>query len=269
MEQQTDRDSGGGRTDACILHVNDFSGPLDLLWDLIKRAKIDIAEISISRITEQYIAYLSLMEKNDIQVAAEFIVMASELLYYKSKSILPSDAIEDEYFVPPLPPDLIAKLLEFKKYQMASHELQSQFDQRADMFSRPTVPAEFDDVDATLIEVSLFDLLAAFADVMAETVETPEMEIVFDEILVSERIVHIQNLLGAREQVLFAELFSERPRRMEIVATFLAILELAKMHAVRLYQHAVFGDIHIVRGGWDPGVAAAGDGAEGSIADGE
>ncbi len=234
------------RDENYILRIDNFEGPLDLLWGLIKRAKIDITEVSISQITEQYIGYLRLMEELNIQVASDFILMASELLYYKSKALIPGGEMEDEYFVPPLPPELIQKLLEYKKYQNASRELREQFELQVNRFARPPQPAAADDGEV-LIEVSLFDLLSAFAEVMNSARSIEQKEIVFDEILVSDRIAYIAELLRHREQLLFREIFTSSPSRAEIIATLLAILEMTKMRRIRLLQHRIFGDIRITR----------------------
>jgi hypothetical protein len=114
LMNESEQNAPAERDEGYVLHIDNFDGPLDLLWGLIKKAKIDITEVSISQITEQYIAYLRLMEELNIQVASDFILMASELLYYKSRALLPGGEMEDEYFVPPLPPELIQKLLEYK-----------------------------------------------------------------------------------------------------------------------------------------------------------
>ncbi|HOO73063.1 MAG TPA: segregation/condensation protein A [Spirochaetota bacterium] len=232
--------------DRYILHIDNFEGPLDLLWDLIKKAKIDITEVSLSQITEQYISYLKVMESINVKVATEFIWMASELLYYKSKALLPSGDMEDEYFVPPLPPELIAKLLEYKKFQKASVQLRELYETRADIYTRDNDVEELIGTDE-YIEVSLFDLLKAFADVIESQSVIEQEEIIFDEILVSDRIEHITSLLKERDVVVFHEIFSLRPSRAEIVATFLAILEMTKTGIVKILQHRIFGDIRVLR----------------------
>ncbi len=229
-----------------VLHVENYEGPLDVLWDLIKRSKIDITEISLSDITEQYIAYLRLMERMNVRIASEFIWMASELLYYKSKALLPSGDIEDELFVPPLPPELIQKLLEYKKYQQSTELFREMYDTQADVYVRENVNVEIEGTEEYL-DVSLFDLLKAFARVLESQSTVEKEEIVFDEILVSSRIEYILDILKDREYVIFVEIFSERPTRAEVVATFLAILEMAKTKAVKLLQHRVFGEIRIMR----------------------
>lgn len=232
--------------DRPVIHIDNFDGPLDLLWNLIKKARIEITDVSISSITEQYIAYLKLMDRMNVQVASDFIVMASELLYYKSRALLPGGEMEDEYFVPPLPPELVQRLLEFKKFQDASRNFRKMFELQADSYARVN-PVDTASAEPELIEVSLFDLLSAFAEVMDSAREIEQKEIVFDEILVSDRIALITELLKEKEQVLFVEIFSERPTRAEIVATFLAMLEMAKTRRLRIMQHRVFGDIRLFR----------------------
>jgi segregation and condensation protein A len=229
-----------------IIHIDNFDGPLDLLWNLIKKASIDIAEVSISKITEQYIEYIKNMEKKNIQIASDFILMASELLYYKSKALLPGEELEDEYFVPPLPPELIQKLLEYKKFQNASMKLREKFDQQADSFIRENFLGDMEREDE-YINVSLFDLLSAFAAVMDSVKEIEQRKIIFDEILVSDRINYITELLKVKEQILFTDIFEQNFTRYSIVANFLAILEMAKMRKIKIMQHRVFGEIRIFR----------------------
>jgi segregation and condensation protein A len=229
-----------------IIHIDNFDGPLDLLWDLIKKSKIDIAEVSISGITEQYIAYLKHMEGMNIKIALEFIAMASELLYYKSKALLPGGELEDEYFTPPLPPELVQKLLEYKKYQSASELLRKEFDQASNTFTRVNVNDSAIEPD-TVIEVSLYDLLKAFAGIMDSTRVIEQEEIIFDEILVSDRIDFITGKLKDNEVILFEDIFEERPTRPLIIASFLAILEMARTRLLKIVQTEVFGNIRLLR----------------------
>ncbi|MCU0846787.1 MAG: segregation/condensation protein A [Spirochaetes bacterium] len=232
--------------DRYLLHIENFDGPLDLLWELIKKSKIDITEVSISHITEQYISYLKLMESLNIKIATDFIRMASELLYYKSRALLPASEMEDEYFVPPLPPELIKKLLEFKQFQKASLDMKGLYDSQTNIFSRTS------DLSGIIgeeeyIEVTLFDLLGAFARVMESVATVEKEEIIFDEVLVSDRIEHITGLLKERDSILFEEIFSGSPNRAEIVASFLATLEMTKTSLIKIMQHRVFGSIRILR----------------------
>lgn len=231
-----------------VITIENFEGPLDLLWSLIKSAKLDVTEVPLALVTEQYIKFLRLMEQLNIQIASEFILMASELLYYKSKALLPGGEMEDEYFVQPLPPDLIEKLMEYKKYQAASAKLRERYELQSDCYAR-AVPAFEADGQDVYIEVSLFDLLKAFSEVMDSKAEIAQEEIVFDEILVSDRIAFIAGLLENSESVLFADIFRGSVTRPLVIASFLAILEMAKTGRIKIMQHTLFGDIRLFRAG--------------------
>ena len=245
--QDIKEENGKEQDESYVIHIDRFDGPLDVLWDLIKKARIDITEISISNITEQYINYLKLMEKMNVRIASEFIWMASELLYYKSRALLPSGEIEDEYFTPPLPPELIQKLLEYKKYQQSSLMFRDNYDFQSNVYTRHNTLDEIEGGGEDYLEVSLFDLLKAFAGVLESQTTVEKEEIIFDEILVSDRIEYIISLLKEKEYIIFTEVFTSVPGRAEVVASFLAVLEMAKTKMIKILQHRVFGEIRIVR----------------------
>lgn len=244
MDDLSKEEISGEKTANYILNIENFEGPLDLLWDLIKKAKIDVTEIYIAQITEQYIEYLKLMEKMNVKIASEFVLMASDLLYYKSKALLPTEDLEDEYFVPPLPPDLVEKLIEYKKIQLTSLKLKNCYENHADVFHRKNVIPEITNED--YVGVTLYDLLDAFAKILSQKEQINHEEIVFDEILVSDMIDLITTILEKNKQIFFIDLFSASPRRMELIVTFLAILEMAKHGKIKILQHKVFGDIQIL-----------------------
>lgn len=229
-----------------IINIEKFNGPLDVLWELIKKSKIDITEISLSEITEQYISFIKMMEEMDFRIASDFILMASELIYYKSRVLLPSGEVEDEYFTQPLPPELIQKLLEYKKYQKVSDTLKNMYDVQNNVFVRKNSEEGIGDEEYYL-EVSLYELLKAFSNVLNSTVTVDTREIIFDEILVSDRIEFITEMLKEQEFILFQELFSDKSSRAEIISTFLAVLEMSKTVMIKVQQHRVFGDIRILR----------------------
>jgi segregation and condensation protein A len=246
IEEKIETAPGENSENTPILHIDNFDGPLDLLWELIKKAKIDITEITISHITEQYLAYLKLMEKLNVRVATDFIRMASELLFYKSCALLPAGQIDDEYFIPPLPPELVQKLLEFKMFQNASRRLLDEFATSSNRYARENKLDDIIEMD-DFGEVSLFDLLKAFAGVIESQKAMEEEEIVFDEILVGDRIEYIKSIMMKRDVIHFPEIFSAKPSRMEVVVTFMALLELARTKIVRLLQQKIYGLICIVR----------------------
>lgn len=229
-----------------IINIEKFNGPLDVLWELIKKSKIDITEISLSEITEQYISFIKMVEDMDVRIASDFILMASELIYYKSRVLLPSGEVEDEYFTQPLPPELIQKLLEYKKYQKVSETLKNMYDVQNNAFIRKNSEEGIGEEEYYL-EVSLYELLKAFSNVLNSNITVDTKEIIFDEILVSDRIEFITEMLKEREFILFQELFSDKTSRAEIISTFLAVLEMSKTTIIRVQQHRIFGDIRILR----------------------
>lgn len=237
---------GAEKESQYIVNIEKFSGPLDVLWELIKKSKIDITEISLSQITEQYLAFIKMMEDMDVRIASDFILMASELIYYKSRVLLPSGDVEDEYFTQPLPPELIQKLLEYKKFQKASDEFRDMYEFQNNVFIRHNLSEDLGEEELYL-EVSLYDLLKAFSNVLNETAVVDTREIIFDEILVSDRIEYITELLKENEAIIFNNIFPERPSKADIIATFLAILEMSKTRMIKIQQHRVFGDIRILR----------------------
>ncbi|MBN1500505.1 MAG: segregation/condensation protein A [Spirochaetes bacterium] len=228
------------------IHIENFDGPLDLLWALIKKSKIDIVDVSLSKITEQYLQYLRMMDELNVNLASEFINMASELIYYKSRILLPAGEIDDEYFVPPLPPELVQKLLEYKKYQQATSEMMNLYELQSDSYVRKSDISQFID-NEEYTTMSLFDLLNAFVEVLGTQKKVEEREIKFDEILVSDRIDHIIAFLRKQEKITFKELFKTVPSISMVVATFLAVLELTKVQKIKIMQNKAFGTIFIFR----------------------
>jgi len=144
-----------------------------------------------------------------------------------------------------LPPELIQKLLEFKKYQIASKNLISLHAMQSDVFARQPNPVNNDEV--VYLEVNLFDLLNAFVDVLESEKEVESQSIVFDEILVSDRIILLISMLQDTEQIEFNELFPQKPARMEVVVTLLAVLEMIRIGAIAVLQNAQFGNMYIFK----------------------
>jgi segregation and condensation protein A len=167
-------------------------------------------------------------------------------LYYKSKALLPGEEIEDEYFVPPLPSDLIQKLLEFKKFQMTSRELRQSYENQANVFTRKNEYPDPDEGGEVAIEATLFDLIDAFARLLDSNEGAYTRQVEFNEVLVSDRIDYINSLLMKKNQILFSEIFSRDPSIGEIIASFLAILEMTKGKQITLMQYKVFGEIIIL-----------------------
>ena len=227
-----------------------FEGPLDLLLYLIKKEEVDIYDVSIERITSQYLDYLETFRMLDLEIAGEFVVMAANLIYIKSRSLLPvhqqppdEDAEEEDPRW-----DLIRQLIEYKKFKDAAFQLhQRELLQEGLIARMPEKPA-FNDSDTLLIsEVSIFDLISAFQKVLKKIEGKREdlREIFEENFSVSDKIDFIIRAVGGEKSVAFSELFASAASRTEIAVTFLALLELIRMKQLRVFQDAPFAEIEI------------------------
>jgi segregation and condensation protein A len=232
-----------------------FEGPLDLLLYLVRRDEVDIYDIEIGRITRQYLEYLEAMESIDVEIGGEFIVMAANLLYLKSRTLLPVDLqgpAEEEGEDEDPRWELIRQLIEYKKFKEAAGDLRDREELAARLFGRsPSAPAP--DGGATLLagEVGALDLIAAFQRVLArlDKKKGAEREIEADRFTVSEKIEFVLRVLPQTEPLRFEELFAGQHTRGEIVATFLALLELVRLRHVLVEQTDAFGEIMLRRRG--------------------
>lgn len=226
-----------------------FEGPLDLLLYLIKRDELDIYEISLERITRQYLEYLQAFKELNIDVAGEFVVMAANLIYLKSRSLLPVDQQPPEEDVEEDDPrwDLIRQLIEYKKFKEAAAQLQVRQLEQEGMFVRqpngidftPTAPLR-------LGEVGIFQLINAFQAVIKRIEARENLREIFGEhYTVSDKIEWILQRVGDGVPLRFSELFASMASRVEIVVTFLALLELIRLHQVRATQPDPFAEIEI------------------------
>lgn len=229
-----------------------FEGPLDLLLYLIKRDEVDIYEISIERITKQYLAYLEAFQMLNIDLAGEFIVMAANLLYIKSRMLLPVDqqmADEDADEDDPRW-ELIRQLIEYKKFKEAASHLRDREAEQENLFARvPAAPELAPDAAANLLveEVGIFDLIRAFQNILKRrTAPQEDLREIFEEnFTVADKIDHVLRIIGSGVALRFEEMFPERATRTEIVVTFLAMLELIRMKQLRVRQDLDFGEIWI------------------------
>ncbi len=232
-----------------------FEGPLDLLLYLVRKDEVDIYDIEIGRITRQYLEYLEAMESIDVEVAGEFIVMAANLLYIKSRTLLPADLqgpAEEEGEDEDPRWELIRQLIEYKKFKEAAGELRDREELAVRLFGRaPSAPET--DGGATLLagEIGALDLIAAFQRVLARLEKTKgaDREIEADRFTVSEKIEFVLRVLPEFEPLRFEELFAGQSTRGEVVATFLALLELVRLRHVAVVQEEVFGEIMLRRRG--------------------
>jgi segregation and condensation protein A len=229
-----------------------FEGPLDLLLHLVKKEEVDIWEVNLTKIAAQFIAYIELMRELDLEVAGEFLVMASTLMYIKSRELLPVDQQvqtegEEEEEDPRW--ELIRRLVEYKKFKDAALQLQTQEAERADTFPRippkPELPA---DPAPIRPEVSLFDLITAVSQVLQRfQLRAGPRDIFEDRWSVSEKIEHLRKLAMEHAALKFSLLFEHTTSRSEVVATFLALLELIRLKFLVVLQPSAFGEIEIQR----------------------
>lgn len=226
-----------------------FEGPLDLLLYLIKKDEIDIYNVSIERITSQYLAYMATFQMLNIELASEFIVMAANLMYIKSRMLLPvsqqppeEDAEEDDPRW-----ELIRQLVEYKKFKDAAQFLQVRDSEGAEFYAAtPEVP----DLTAPAgpLQVGIFDLIRAFQKVLKRFEDAHSLrEIVDDRWTVSDKIDFLLATVPVGGRTRFEELFTEASSRSEVIVTFLAILELIKLHFLEIEQPRTLGEIVVMR----------------------
>src|SRR3989442_170004 len=218
-----------------------FEGPLDLLLYLIKKEEVDIYDIPIERITNQYMEYLTLMKLLNLEVAGEFLVMAATLMYIKSRMLLPVDQqITDSEAEEGEDPrwELIRQLVEYKKFKDAALQLGKREEEQSNIFVRAgDTGVEIDAKDLPLVEVSIFDLINAFSDVLRKaTARDGISEIIEDKYTVSDKIEEILYTLRNRSELIFGDLFAQAQSRTEIVVTFLALLELIRLKRLKVRQ---------------------------------
>jgi segregation and condensation protein A len=223
-----------------------FSGPMDLLLYLIKKEEVDIYDIPLSRITQQYLTYLDMMRTLNLEVAGEFILMAATLIRIKAKLLLPRDESEPEEEDPR--EELILALIEYKKFKEAGDILKD----RALIEEQNVVPPPLASKGQTRVDISaattLFDLLTAFKEVMSTRRVEPVHEVVPEEITIEERIEAVLLALQNKEWATFTELFDAYQKRMIAVVTFIAILELARTRRIMVMQSRPFSELRIYRG---------------------
>ena len=229
-----------------------FEGPLDLLLYLIKRDEVDVYDISIERITKQYLSYMEAFHVLNIELAGEFIVMAANLLYIKSRTLLPADQQMAEEDAEEDDPrwELIRQLIEYKKFKEAAARLRDKEALMENLFPRIPVVPDLSPAENLLVEeVGIFDLIHAFQKILKRLEKQPEnlREIFEENFTVSEKIDYLLKVMAGGVAMRFEELFADVASRAEIVVTFLAMLELIRMKQLCVRQESHFGEIWIDR----------------------
>lgn len=227
--------------------INEFEGPLDLLLHLIKENKMDIMNIEIERITDQYISYLNEQEKMNLEIASEYLVMASELIELKSKLLLPNPKTDEESEEEIDPrEELVNRLLEYQAYKEITKVLKEKEELRKEIYTKsPENIKQYVEEETKLSsDITLDDLVEAFKKYLERKKESKPLKtkVTTNEISVSSRRLEIKSILKKRPKISFFELFPVLNKEY-VVATFLAILEMAKNKELRITQEKNFDDI--------------------------
>lgn len=233
------------KTNGRVYKLGDFEGPLDLLLFLIKKSEINIYDIPIAEITDQYLAFLSYQASMDLDNLSEFHLMAANLLYIKSRMLLPVEIEFDDDFEDPRM-DLVEKLIEYQKFKkytdlMAEKEKESEWDISRTKQQR-TLP--FPENDDLWEQIDVWDLVQTFSKIIS-SLSSERIIDLYEEVTIHEKLTLIREFLESKEEFLFTDLISKSGSILEIVCSFFALLEAVKSRMVVLLQNRLFGDIRI------------------------
>lgn len=223
------------------VHLEIFEGPLDLLLYLIKKDDLEISEIPIASITQEYLSYMDLIKELNLEVAGDFLVMASTLMQIKARMLLPGAEGEEEEESPL--DELKARLLEYQRFKEVAQLLGNRESEYSQIYYRPA--PVFDKADFTL-EVSLFDLISSFKEVLQE-LPVNVKEIVYEEIPIEQKIREVLDYMEGKEFITLKELLARSVSRIDLVVSFLALLELIRLKQILARQKEVFGEVRIYR----------------------
>ena len=227
--------------DELKLKLGEFAGPLDLLLYLIRREEANIFDIPIAKITDEYLRYIKLLEKFDVAMAAEFLVMAATLIEIKSRMLLPQDPVEEgEEELEDPRKELVDQLLEHQKFKNAAEMLWSRATVEQAVFTRGVIESDENNLE---VSASIFDLFEKFQKIVERHKEEVKMEIEREEMSLQEMISNIKNRLKQEKKLNVLEVFRQIKTRTELVISFIAILEIVRTESVRLMQKDIFGDI--------------------------
>ncbi len=225
------------------IHIDVFEGPLDLLLHLIKKDNLDIYDINISEITKQYLEYLDVMKDLNLEIAGEFLVMASTLMQIKAKTLLPSQAPTTEADGPNPTQDLINKIVEYQKFKEAGKFLEDKFDGQKDFFYKQ---APIFDSGERVLNLQMFDLLAAVKRAFDKLEEKERVELLkFEEYPIERKMDKIVAMFERREWVLLDDIFVGETKKRGIITCFLAMLELMKIRKIMARQDEKNAEIRI------------------------
>jgi segregation and condensation protein A len=233
------------------IRLDMFEGPLDLLLYLVKKDHLNIYDIPIAKVTQQYLEYINLMQLLDLNIVGEFLVMAATLMQIKSKMLLPAEelAAQEEQEDPRA--ELVKRLLEYEKFKQIAENLKQKEISQQEVFKRAKTErepeAKASDKEEVYFEASIFDLISAFSRALKDIPREVFYEVIKDQYTVEQKVHDILHLLLVETEIKLSELFSKTKSKIEIIVIFLAILELAKMKEIIARQNAEFQDIIITR----------------------
>ncbi|MCP3980009.1 MAG: segregation/condensation protein A [bacterium] len=235
-----------GSKTAYRLKVGEFDGPLDLLLHLVRVNEVDITDIPIVSITEQYNAYLEMMQDLDLEQVGDYLLMAATLMHIKSRMLLPPDpeaANEDGDEDPRA--ELAQQLLEYQRFKQAAETLQAMDSRRNLVWTREIVAREF--AGEELLAVDMFDLLKAFRVLLGRMGDEKRFQLKRDTVSVAEKINWLTDLLERRTSIDLLSLLTDLPTRLDKIATFLAVLEMMRLQLVAAFQRKLFDEIRLAR----------------------
>ena len=227
-------------SDQLKVRLGEFEGPLDLLLYLIRQEQVNIYDIPVARITNEYLRYLQLMKELDLTVAGDFLVMAAQLIELKSRMVLPRDPAAAEEEIEDPRNELVNRLLEHEKFKAAAQMLWSRATVERAVFKRAEIETDKNNPE---VAVGLFDLLRVFQEILARHKEEVLLEIEREEVTMAEMIERLRNMVRSAGELNVLRFFEQAKSRRELVVAFLSVLELVRLSEISLRQRETFGEI--------------------------
>jgi segregation and condensation protein A len=227
-------------SDQLQITLGEFEGPLDLLLYLIRQDQVNIYDIPIARITDEYLRYLKLMQELDLTVAGDFLVMAAQLIELKSRMLLPRDPLAQEEEMLDPRAELVNRLLEHEKFKAAAQMLWSRATVEQAVFKRAEIETDKNNPE---VAVGLFDLLTVFQKILARHKEEVQLEIEREEVTMAQMIERLRNMVRSAGELNLLTFFERAQSRRELVVAFLSVLELVRLSEISLRQSETFGEI--------------------------
>lgn len=233
------------------LKLDVFEGPLDLLLYLTRKNDLDICDIPIAEVTEQYLEYIEMMKMLDLEVVGEFLVMAATLIQIKSRMLLPVDPMEEEEEEEDPRDDLVKRLQEYKIFKEIAEQLKVKEQERQKLYPRKLddeMKKELhDDAKEVYFEASLFDLINAFSKALTKFKDQDVYEVDHEEYTVDDKIHYILHSLLKKSSMVLTDFFAASRNKGEVIVTFMAVLELIRLKEIKVLQKRLFSDIEVVR----------------------